>query len=144
MPLWMRPGACVLSFLAILSVVASMQSAPSAADILQGLDLTSFRNSTGPSRAEGLRRPADWSFSRLTVEEERASLERPGNSWVISLRIIRRTPDGVIACFSDRAQNGGTYDAQKALRIVPDSLGGYTVLDQNIVETSCSPRPGQG
>lgn len=133
-----------MSLLATLTVILSLQSAPSAADILQGLDMTSFRNSTGPSRATGLRRPSDWSFSRLAVEGGRASLERSENEWVIGLRIIRRTPDGVIGCFSDRAQNGGNYDAQKPIWIVRDDLGGYLVVDEDIVEAGCSPRPGQG
>ena len=78
------------------------------------------------------------------IGEGHASLERPGeNKWIISLRIIRRTRDGVIACFSDRAQNGGTYDAHKAVRIVQDDLGGYRVAEQDILEPSCLPHPEQ-
>lgn len=134
-----------MSLSVTLAVLMTLQTAPSAAEILQGLDLTSFNNSTGPSRTDRLRRPADWSFSRLTAEEGRASLERLGeNEWKISLIIIRRTPDGVIACFSDRAQNGGTYNAQKPVRIVQDDPGSYRVVDQNIVDPRCPALPGQG
>lgn len=132
-----------MSLLATLTVIASLQANPSAADILQGLDMTSFRNSTGPLRVEGWRRPADWSFSALTVSEETAYLERPGD-WKIGLKILRTTTDGVIACFYDRAQNGGRYAAQQALRIVRDDFGGYRVSDQNVVDPTCSPLVGQG
>lgn len=131
-----------MSFLAMLTVVASLHADPTAAEVLQGLDMTSFRNSTGPSRVEGWRRPADWSFSELTVGEGRASLARPGD-WIISLRILRTTSDGVIACFSDRAQNGGTYSAQKAVWIVQDDHGGYRVIAEDIVDPTCAPFPSK-
>lgn len=131
-----------MSLLAILTVVVSLQADPSAAEVLQGLDMTSFRNSTGPRRVEGWRRPADWSFSELTVADGRASLARPGD-WIISLRILRTTPEGLLACFSDRAQNGGSYSAQQAVRIVPDDADGYRVAEQDIVDPDCPPFPGQ-
>ncbi|EDX82025.1 hypothetical protein ER13_03085 [Brevundimonas sp. EAKA] len=131
-------------FPAAVAAFISVQAAPSAAEILQGLDLTSFRNSTGPSRAEGLRRPADWSFSNLTVEDDVASLQRTGNRWRLGLKILRSTPDGVVACFYDQALNSGSYRTQKALLIVRDDLGGYRVQDQDIVDPACLPNPGQG
>lgn len=117
--------------------------APSAAEVLQYLDMTSFRNSLGPRREPGLRVPSDWGFSELTIDNGHATLEEPGE-WEFSLGIIRIARDGVIACFYDRARNGGTYNAQQALRIVRDKAGGYRVADQNIIEPSCPPLPGQG
>lgn len=115
----------------------------SAADILLRLDLTSFRNSTGPARAAGLKHPRDWSFTELATADGVATLERP-RDWAISLRIIRWTPEGVIACFGDRATNGGSYATQSALRIVSDGLAGYRVADDAVSEASCPPLSGQG
>ncbi len=114
----------------------------SAADILLRLDLTSFRNSTGPARAAGLRRPQDWGFTELETADGAATLVRLAD-WAISLSIIRWTPEGVIACFTDRARNGGSYAAQSALRIVSDGLAGYRVAEDGLNEAGCpalSPR----
>ncbi|WP_312065055.1 hypothetical protein [Brevundimonas sp.] len=108
----------------------------SAADILPRLDLTSFRNSTGPARAAGLKRPGDWGFTELETADGVATLARPGD-WAISLSLIRWTPEGVIACFTDRARNGGSYAAQSALRIVSDGLAGYRVADEALNQAGC-------
>lgn len=134
----------MLSFLALMSFVVSLQSAPSAAEVLHGLDLTSFRNSTGPRREVGLRRPVDWAFSGLSIAGGQASLERPKDGWTISLEILRTTSDGVIACFNDQARNGGSYSAQTALHIVRDDVGGYRVVDETVRDPDCPPRLGQG
>lgn len=114
----------------------------SAADILLRLDLTSFPNSTGPARAAGLKRPRDWAFTEVATVDGVATLERAGD-WTISLRIIRWTPEGVIACFGDRAINGGSYATQSALRIVSDGLAGYWVADAAVSEASCPSLSGQ-
>lgn len=133
-----------MSILAALMLLVPLQAEPSAAEILQGLDMTSFRNSTRPNREPGLRRPSDWSFNELRVDDEWTSLERSTNRWTISLRIIRATPDGVIACFNDRGGDGATYSSQQTLLIVRDDLGGYRVVDENLVDPTCQPMPGQG
>jgi len=65
-----------------------------------------------------------------------ATLARPGD-WAISLSLIRWTPEGVIACFTDRARNGGSYAAQSALRIVSDGLAGYRVADEALNQAGC-------
>jgi len=131
-----------LASTASLASSTSLQDV-SAAHILQLLDLTSFQNSTGPSRDAGRRRPRDWFFTQMNVADGVATLERP-NDWALSLRIIRIKPDGVIACFQDRALNGGSYATQSALRVVGDSLAGYRVAEEGLVEPTCSTLPGQG
>lgn len=130
-------------FVLVMVAAAALQGPPTAAEILPRLDMTSFRNSTGPTRGGGRRVPADWAFTELTVEDGVATLERPGD-WAFTLGIIRTAPDGVIACFYDRARNGGTYAALSAVRIVSDGAGGYRVADQHLDEPTCRPIPGQG
>ncbi len=120
---------------------------PQAADILSKLDMTTFRNSLRPRSEEGMKRPADWRFADPASEGGWAYLTqevagRP--AWTIGLRIIRREGEAVVACFSDRAQNGGTYAARSALRIVRDDAGGYHVVQQGLEEPTCRPAPGQG
>ncbi|RZI98536.1 MAG: hypothetical protein EON90_12975 [Brevundimonas sp.] len=125
-----------------LTWVQAIQQDVSAADILQRLDLNSFPNSTGPRKVAGWKYPADWSFTVLREEGGSAVLERPG-AWAMSLRIIRRTEDGIIVCFFDHAQNGGNYSARSALRIVGDGAGGYRVAEE-VEDPTCEPLPGQG
>lgn len=111
--------------------------------LLSGLDLTSFRNSTGPSRAEGLKRPHDWGFARVVTRDDVVALERPGD-WIVGLRTIRWTPEGFIVCFTDKALNGGSYNAQSTLRLTNDGLGGFKAQETLAPDPTCLPNAGQG
>lgn len=127
----------------LMVIGAWLQATPSAEAVLQRLDLTSFRNSTGPARSPGLRYPRDWTFTDLSVGEGVARLERQGD-WAISLRVLRKDPDGLVVCFTDRALNGGSYNAQEALLVVPDGAGGFRAADAELIEIGCATSPGQG
>ncbi|MFN7107048.1 MAG: hypothetical protein ACK4MY_02395 [Brevundimonas sp.] len=111
--------------------------------LLSGLDLTSFRNSTGPSRAEGLKRPGDWGFARVVTHDDGVTLERPGD-WVVGLRTIRWTPEGFIVCFTDKSLNGGSYNAQSTLRLTNDGWGGFKAEETPALDSTCLPNAGQG
>lgn len=120
---------------------------PQAAAILQGLDMMSFPNSLRPSRAPGRQRPPDWGFVQPSTygdEHYLTRMDEGREDWVIGLRIIRREPEGVIGCFSDKALNGGSYRARQAIRIVVDDAGGYRVAENDLNEPTCKPEPGQG
>ena len=81
--------------------------------VFEHLDLTSFRNSTGPRR-----RPGQRFFKDLNVHPDRVSETEAASTqgeWLYSVRILRTydySGDGrteVLVCFSDVAQNGGSY-----------------------------------
>ena len=135
--------------IAALTLIALSPAAePSAAEMLHGLDMTSFRNSLQPSRTPQRKRPADWLFTVASTDGRAASLTRYDSGghedWVIGLKIIRREADGAVACFSDQALGHARYRAYSAIRIVSDGTGGYTVAAQDLDEPSCRPAPGQG
>lgn len=135
----------LISVLALIALGSA--SEPSAADMLQGLDMTSFRNSLQPSRAPGRKHPADWSFTTASTVGSRISLTRFASGredWVIGLQIIRRETEGAVACFSDEALGHANYRAYSAIRIVSDGMGGYRVAAENLDEPTCRPAPGQG
>ncbi|NBB63298.1 hypothetical protein GVN18_28935 [Pseudomonas sp. ODNR1LW] len=132
-----------MSVIALMAFGAVLQTAPAAEAILQRLDLTSFRNSTGPAGSPGLKYPRDWTFTDLSVEDDVARLDRKGD-WAISLRVLRPVSDGVVVCFMDRALNGGSYNARQALLVAPDGEGGFRVVDEDLSEPGCEPLPGQG
>jgi len=107
-----------------------------AADILVNLDMTSFSNSTASNSQPGWRIPADWSFNNLTIEDEFAALERPGD-WLISLRIVFRTPHGVFACFEDRSESGEAYGGRGVIWIVRGVENTYLALESDLAHPSC-------
>jgi len=114
-----------------------------AADILENLDMTSFRNSTLSNSPPGWRVPADWSFNNLTIEDDFASLERQGG-WLISLRIIFRTPHGVFACFEDRSENGGAYYTRRVIWVFRGAQNTYLALESDLANPACQPSPRLG
>lgn len=134
--------------IAALALIASGSAAePSAADMLQRLDMTSFRNSLQPSRAPGKKHPADWAFTSASTEGGRSSLTRYASGredWVIGLQIIRRETEGAVGCFSDEALGHANYRAYGAIRIVSDGVGGYMVTAEDLDEPICKSAPGQG
>ncbi len=83
--------------------------------VFEHLDLTTFRNSTGPRR-----RPGDRFFQDLGIHPDQVSdtdAASTQDDWLYSVRILETrdyTGDGtpeVLICFSDKARNGGTYSA---------------------------------
>lgn len=92
-----------------------------AAFIFRNLDLSTFRNSTGPKRTD------ETSFPELGISMTSATpdiAEHNGPDWLYRLEILRRQDfngDGyeeVAVCFSDFAQNGGSYATRTPLTLI--------------------------
>lgn len=113
-----------------------------AARLLQGLDLSSLPNSTEPSSAKSFNRPENWGFTQFRNDGDVATFERP-DSRAISLKIVRWTPDGYIACFYDRHLTGGSYDTHATLRLVNDGRAGFKVAEQLAPDLTCLEPPKQ-
>ena len=81
--------------------------------VFEHLDLTSFRNSTGPRRRAGQRFFKDLNVHPDQVSETEAASTQ--GEWLYSVKVLRTydyNGDGtveVLVCFSDIAQNGGSY-----------------------------------
>jgi hypothetical protein len=100
---------------------SSMQSAPEwprqnvAKFIFDHIDLTTFRNSTGPRRKPGQRFFADLGIHAGNFTETRVVSDLP--DWTYVIQILGKhdyNGDGVeevAICFSDAAANGGNYRA---------------------------------
>jgi hypothetical protein len=93
------------------------------------LDLTTFRNSTG-----GQRSPGDHSFSDLGIHPTQRSdsvAAHDGEEWRYSVHVLARRDfngDGledVAICFTDAAQNGGSYNARSPLLL--QLIGGRVI-----------------
>ncbi len=80
--------------------------------VFEHLDLSSFRNSTGPRRRAGQRFFKDLGVRPSQVSATEASTD---GEWRFSVRILGKrdyNKDGVeevLICFSDVAQQGGSY-----------------------------------
>ncbi|WP_420455887.1 hypothetical protein [Rubrivirga sp.] len=92
-----------------------------AGRLLSELDLSSFRNSTGPRREPSQRTLADLGVAVTQAGGDRA--EARSDSWLYALTVLARSdangdgePD-VSLCFEDRALNSGSYDTRTALLV---------------------------
>jgi hypothetical protein len=82
------------------------------------LDLTTFRNSTGPKREPGARFFSDLGIRPTKVSADEAMHD---GDWLYAVLVLERRDfngdqvEEVAICFTDSAQNGGTYSTQKPL-----------------------------
>lgn len=101
------------------TVYAAWPSTDLAEFVFARLDLTTFRNSTGPKREPGQRFFSDLGIRPTEISE--AAATHDGEDWLYSVLVLGRRDfngDGfeeVAICFNDKAQNGGTYNTQKPL-----------------------------
>lgn len=109
---------------------------PSASDLLAKLDLTSFPNSTGPRHLPSPSTPEVAGFTQANEAEGWASKTSAAeDSWRIGLRVLSVQGDDVVVCFSDVAENGGTYFVQTVLTLTPTD-GGY-IATQGPADADC-------
>lgn len=135
------------SFRLLLSILASMvlMSAARAASpvsffpekdlgkfLADKFDLATVRSSLGPRRSLGLRSFADFGMKPSKATETILVFDTPGG-WFYELKILGRgdvNKDGIEdlqICFTDRAQNGGTYHTSKGLLVTRYADDAYAV-----------------
>ena len=95
-------------------------------DVIEKLDLASFRNSTGPAREAGKHSFSDYGFTVVHSAQGRTYLEPTDGSWEMGFEILRSSPDSLDLCFFDIARNGGSYRSQSALLVRRKSSGRWT------------------
>lgn len=111
--------------------------------MIRRLDLTSFRNSTGPRRAAGKRTLADYGFSKTRRSNQGATMTSLDGGWMMSFQILTTSDAVVDVCFRDRALQRQTdrvrpsYDATSALRITKATKGYWTARTSPINYPSC-------
>ena len=90
------------------------------AELVEKLDLASFRNSTGPRREAGKHRFADYGFAVAERSGTRTGLTSANGDWDMGFDVLNVTDTSVTLCFFDMARNGGTYRATSALLVKRD------------------------
>lgn len=105
------------------SALATTPAPRAVRDVIQNLDLTSFRNSVGPRRLPGKTTFADYDFVLVEQTPAGARLLRTDRSWEMSFIILSAGPGRLQLCFHDSALKGPgqtfrpTYNATSALLV---------------------------
>lgn len=100
--------------------------------LAEKFDLASIRSSINPRRTAAQRTFKDMGLRPSAITADGVRFDLPGY-WFYELKILGRRDtnrDGIEdleVCFTDQAQNGGNYRAQKALLITRYTADGYAV-----------------
>lgn len=97
-----------LIFATVMAMPAAAQVDADLATIATHIDMTSFRNSIGPRRQDGLSTPAEYGFTEIETVDDLVTLSRADGSWLFSFRLLD-DKDTLAVCITDRAKNGGSY-----------------------------------
>jgi hypothetical protein len=135
-----------------LILTAALLALPSAADearladlgpeaVAGMIDATSFRNSIGPRRQDGLRTFADYGFTEVEVVDRTVELYEPDRSWMFGITVLQASDDRLVVCVLDKALGGPTYDAQKAVAFERGNGGLLVARDDDVVDAGCPARP---
>lgn len=108
----MRALLVALSLLAVPPVAAAGVAELNPVAIAGMIDLTSFPNSTGPRREDGLRTFADYGFTEVTVVDGTAELREADGSWMFAVTVLSGDGDRAVICVVDRALGGPSYHTQ--------------------------------
>lgn len=118
-----------MSFILFLAAMQSAGTLPPQATVqraVERLDMSSFRNSLADlarrSRGKTLRQLGTHRFA--WSEGELEATEADG-SWVRMFKPLRAPRGRIRLCFTDQAQNGGTYLTSSAIELTALRNGSY-------------------
>ena len=102
------------------------------------LDITSFPNSTGPRRKEGLRTFADYGFTSVARDGNAAVLDAADKSWTFRVSILDRGDKAMKLCILDRALNGGSYFSVKPIEVAQGKDGLFRATGNPVAAPNCA------
>lgn len=102
------------------------------------LDITSFPNSTGPRRKEGLRTFADYGFTSVARDGNAAVLDAADKSWTFRVSILDRGDKAMKLCILDRALNGGSYFSVKPIEVAQGKDGLFRATGNPVADPNCA------
>jgi hypothetical protein len=105
-------GAALLAL--PFSAAAASLAELSPAEVAALIDATSFPNSIGPRREDGLKTYADYGFTTVEVVDKTAELYQDDRSWMVAVTVLRTEGEHAVLCILDRALGGPTYHTQDA------------------------------
>ncbi|OSZ66446.1 hypothetical protein CAP40_11230 [Sphingomonas sp. IBVSS2] len=119
-----------------LAVVTADAADPVA--VATRLDITSFPNSIGPRRKEGLRTFADYDFTSVVRDGNAAVLDAADKSWTFRVSILDRSDRTMKLCILDRALNGGSYFSVKPIEVAQGKDGLFRATGNSVADPNCA------
>ncbi|MBB4097720.1 hypothetical protein [Sphingomonas kyeonggiensis] len=119
-----------------LSVVTADTVDP--VEIATKLDVTSFANSLGPRRKEGLHTFADYGFTQVARDGNAAVFELADKSWTFRVTLLDRSDKTMKLCILDRALNGGSYFSVKPIEVAPGKDGLLRATGNPVADPNCA------
>lgn len=127
--------------LIVTTMMSTVQAAPLTSHfpdkdlgrfLAEKFDLASIRSSFGPRRSPALRTFADFGMKPSEATDLAVVFDHTGH-WFYELKVMGRrdvNDDGIEdleVCFTDRAQNGGSYHTSKGLLVTRYASDAYAV-----------------
>jgi len=100
--------------------------------IIDKLDMTSFRNSIGPRREEGKYTLKEYGASKISFNGKIAVVHTQDDSWQYTITLLDEESK---ICFEDQAMNSGSYHSQNAYILIEDKSGFFKASP--IEDTEC-------
>lgn len=126
---------------ATLLVALSLASFPALADpansLGERLDMTTFPNSLGPRREEGLRTLADYGFA---ASEDGVTYIEGDGSWRFVLTPLADKEGRILLCVEDEALNGGSYHTRRAYELMEGVTGLLAAVPGRVSHPDCAER----
>ena len=115
----------------VIILIAAMQAGiavpaqPIVQRAVERLDMTSFPNSLNNAGGPGRRTLRQLGRHRFAWSDGELEVTEADGSWVRMFRPLRAPRGRIQLCFTDQAQNGGTYMTSGAIELTPARNGLY-------------------
>jgi hypothetical protein len=111
--------------MAAMQAGSAVPARPVVQRAVERLDMTSFRNSLNNAGGPGRRTLSQLGRHRFAWSDGELQVTESDGSWVRMFRPLRAPRGRVQVCFTDQAQNGGTYLTSAAIELSPGRNGLY-------------------
>jgi len=110
----------------------------SAQFVVERLDVTSFPNSMGPRREQGKTTLLDYGYGIVTYHGEKdVVLKSQERDWTIGVTVLSQGESGAVICWTDKAENGGSYNVQTALKVRLEANGRLKAMPDDVTDPRC-------
>lgn len=137
--IFMLSAALVLTLPCLaISGEGRLPSEHQAQFVVEHLDVTSFPNSIGPRREPNKRTLLDYGYSTVTYHgDENAALQSPDRDWAMGVTVLAQDETGAVICWTDKAENGGSYNVQHPLKLRLSESGFLIATDEDVSDPRC-------
>jgi hypothetical protein len=133
----MRAVIVVASLLALSPAAASGLADLEPAAVAGMIDVTSFPNSIGPRREDGLKTFADYGFTDIELVDGTVELYEGDRSWMFGITVLKASDGQLVLCVLDKALAGPTYHTQDATAFQAGEGGLLVAIGEKIEDPAC-------